>query len=57
MFYAEIKDGCQKWQDNDFWEKSAVDSSVTLWVKNFFEIALSRSISEISGVFAFNSEI
>ena len=48
MFNAEIQDGCQKWQENDFWEKSAVDCAGTLWVKNFVEIALSRSISEIS---------
>ena len=22
-FYAEIQDGCQKWQENHFWEKMA----------------------------------
>ena len=49
VFNAEIQDGCQKWQENNFWEKSAVDSAATLWVKNFVEITLSRSISEISG--------
>ena len=48
VFNAEIQDGRQEWKENDFWEKSAVDSAATLWVKNFVEIALSRSISEIS---------
>ena len=47
VFYAEIQDGCQKWRENDFWEKSPVNSRHILWVKNFDEIALSRSVSEI----------
>ena len=44
VFDAEIQDGCQKWHENDFWEKLAVDSAATLLVKNFAEIALSRSV-------------
>ena len=36
-FYAEIQDGRQKWQENDFWKNSAVESADTLWVKNFAE--------------------
>ena len=47
-FYAEIQDGCQKWRENNFWEKSPVDSADTLRVKNFVEIALSHSVSEIN---------
>ena len=47
-FYAEIQDGCQKWRENDFWEKSLVESPNTFRVKNFVEIALSRSVSEIN---------
>ena len=43
-FYAEIQDGCQKWQEIDFWEKSPVDSVDTLGVKNFAKIALSCSV-------------
>ena len=31
VFYAEIQDGHQKWQERDFWEKSSVDSAYTLW--------------------------
>ena len=31
--YAEIQDGCQKWRESDFCEKSPVDSAYTLWVK------------------------
>ena len=48
MFYAEIQDGRQKWQENDFCEKSPVYSAEILWVKNFVEIALSRSVSKIN---------
>ena len=44
VFNAEIQDGCQKWQDNDFCKKSPVDSGDTLWVKTFVEITLSRSV-------------
>ena len=47
-FKAEIQDGRQKWRENDFWEKLPVHSAYSLWVKNFFEIALSRSICEIN---------
>ena len=47
-FKEEIQDGRQKWRENDFWEKTPVDSADTLWVNNFVEIALSRSISEIN---------
>ena len=52
VFKAEIQDGRQKCWKNDFCEKSPVDSANTLWVKNFVEIALSRSVSEIN-VFPF----
>ena len=46
-FDAEIQDG-QKWWENDFWEKSPVDSADTLWIKNFVEIALSCTVSKIN---------
>ena len=46
--YAEIQNGHQKWRENDFWEKSTVDTADNLWVKSFMEIALSCSISEIN---------
>ena len=46
-FYIEIQDGHQKWQENDFWEKLSVDSVDSLWVKNFIEITLSHTVSEI----------
>ena len=42
-FNVDIQDGHQKWQENDFWEKSSVDSADTLWV----EIALSLTVSKI----------
>ena len=50
-FYAEIQDGRQKRQENDFCKKLPVYSAVTLWVKNFIEIILSHTISEILKVF------
>ena len=52
-----FQNGHQKWQEIDFWEKSPVDSADNLQVKNFVEIALSHSISEINRVFAFYAEI
>ena len=46
-FNTEIQDGHQKWRENDFCEKSPEALSAdTLLVKNFVEIALSRSVSE-----------
>ena len=48
VFYTEIQDGRQKWQENIFCEKPPVDSADTLPVKNFVKIALFRSISEIN---------
>ena len=47
-FYAKIQNGHQKWRENDFWEKSPVDSADKLWIKNFVEIASSCSISEMN---------
>ena len=34
VFYAEIQDECQKWWENDFWQKMADDSVYTLQVKS-----------------------
>ena len=47
-FYTEIQNGHQNWQENDFWGKSPVDSADTQWVKNFVEIALVHTVSEIN---------
>ena len=52
-FYGEIQDGYQKWWENNFYEKLPVDSTNTLWVKTFVEIALSRSVSEINAFLHF----
>ena len=46
-FYTEIQDGCQKWREKDFWEKSP-DSADTLWVKNFVAIVLSCTAIKIN---------
>ena len=52
----QIQDGRQKWRENDFWEKSLVYSADTLWVKNFIEIAVSRSVSEINAFLHFTQK-
>ena len=53
IFHAKIQDGRQKWQENDFWENSPVDSADTLQVKYFAEIALSRTVSVINAFLYF----
>ena len=45
---AEIQEGRQKWQENEFCEMSPRDSAEILRVKNFVEITLSRSVSDIN---------
>ena len=47
-FNTEIKDGHQKWQENNFWEISPVDCAFNLGLKNFAKITLSRNGSEIN---------
>ena len=42
---------------NDFEQKVADDSAETLWAKNFSEIALSRTVSEILQIFHFHRGI
>ena len=56
-FYAEIQDGRQKWRENDFLEKTPVDSVDTSQVKNFTEIALSETVSEINAFLGFMQKI
>ena len=53
MFYAEIHDGLQKWRGSHFCEKLPVDYADTLWVKNFIEIAQSRTVSKINALLHF----
>ena len=48
LFYAEIQDGHQKWQENNLGDNSPVHSAVTLWVKNFVEITLSHTFIKIN---------
>ena len=52
-FSSEIHGGHQKWQENEFWPKVAVDSVNTLWVKHFVDITLSRTVSKILKIFHF----
>ena len=56
VFYPEIQDGRQKCQENDFWGKSPVEFAYTLWVKNFVEITLSHSVSEINAFLRFTQK-
>ena len=47
--YAEMQEGCQKWRESDFCEKVASRLCIyPVGQKNFIEITLSRTISEIS---------
>ena len=67
FFYAflcltEIQDGHQKWRENNYlrnnasrYRYSTVDAD-TLRVKNFVEIVLSRSISEINPFLQFTQK-
>ena len=55
-FTQTFKNCRQKWWEIDFCLKSPVESSYALWAKNFTEIALSHTVSEIS-VVAFYTEI
>ena len=56
VFYAEIQDGCQKWQQSDFCEMSPVHSADALRVKKFIKITLSRTISEINALLHFTQK-
>ena len=46
----------KKWQESDFCKMSPVDSVDTLWVQNFVEIALSRTVSEINVLLRFTQK-
>ena len=48
-FMQKFKMTTKKWQENEFGEKTLVDSADTLGFKNFVEIAPSHSVSEING--------
>ena len=52
-FYTEIQDGCQKWWENDFCDKSPIESAETLRIKNFGEITLALSVSKINSFLHF----
>ena len=41
---------------SNFWGKFPVDSAYTLWVENLFEIALSRTVSEINALLRFTQK-
>ena len=53
VFYAEILDVRQKWRDNNFGEKSPVESENTWGGKNIAEIGLFQTISEINAFLCF----
>ena len=49
VFYTEIQDGHQKWQENDFEVKSPVDPEDTLQVKHFVEITQNFKMAAKNG--------
>ena len=40
--YTEIQNGHQKWQENDFWEKSPVDSGAKISWKSLYLASFPR---------------
>ena len=56
VFKAEIQDGRQKWRENNFWEKSPIDSADTLRVKNCQNCSISLHFRD-KRIFAFYAEI
>ena len=53
MFYTETQDGSQKLQENNFLEKLPDDSADTLGIKNYANIALPCTISEVNSFLHF----
>ena len=53
-FYAEIQDGCQNGREKQV--DSPVDSADPMWFKNFVEIALSGTVSEINAFLCFTQK-
>ena len=49
VFNAEIQEGRQKWQENEFCKMSPIKTADILHIKNFVEINLSHSVSDING--------
>ena len=52
VFYAEIQDGCQIWQETDLWQKVKDDSVSTLGAKNLVKFTLFCTVRD-KLVFAF----
>ena len=50
-FTQKFKMAAKKWRENNFWEKLPVASPNSLGAKNFGEIALSCTVSEIVQIF------
>ena len=53
-FLAKIQNGRHFWGGENFWKiAKSIHSLDTLWVENFDEIALSRTVKEIEGNLCF----
>ena len=46
----------KKWRENDFWQNIADDNVYTLWFKNFVEMAVSHTVSEINAFLHFTQK-
>ena len=55
-FYAEIQDGHQNWRETDFWQNLTDEYVYTLGVKNFVNLSLSCTISEIHAFLNFTQK-
>ena len=59
---SKIQNGRHMWEEENFWKLPRVHSLDDLWVENFDEIALSRTVKEIEAnlcfaIFGKNSKI
>ena len=50
---SKIQNGCHFWGGENFFKLPIIHSLDTLWVENFDEIALSRTVKEIQAILCF----
>ena len=55
-FMQKFNMAAKKWRENDFWQNIADDTVYTLGVKNFVEMAVSHTISEINAFLHFTQK-
>ena len=51
---SKIQNGLHFWGGENFWKLPIVHFSYTLWVENFDEMAVSRTVKEIQAILCFS---